>query len=272
MSNEIDSLSTEVADECCRGPRIPAREYPNLSCERWGKKGHKQPFKGRCRCMSTKLRILKPTSFFCHDPWDYLYGGGVCVGLWTGEAIPPCRGLRYQSQKAVGRMERVDAAGGFRGGGGWLLFRPLHQDPLKRSPRRPIRHGSELFPLIGSGGRADVGAAAGGSDESSSSLSHTTGRSHSTSSSHTHNLLNQGPTGSQHTPLARVTLKDRRTLSTAHFCFLTSKMNINAFPFKLCLLLKFIIGVHWPCMNPLQGAIDKLNILSWGHSLTPPWQ
>lgn len=118
------------------------------------------------------LRILKPTSFFCHDPWDYLCGGGVCVGVWTGEAIPPCRGLRYQSQKAVGRMERVDAAGGFWGGGGWLLFQPLHQDPLKRSLSRPICHGSKLFPLIGYGGRADVGAAAGGSDDSSSSLSH----------------------------------------------------------------------------------------------------
>lgn len=66
----------------------------------------------------------------------------------------------------------MDAAGEFGDGGGWLLFQPLHQDPLKRSPSRPIRHGSQLFPLIGSGGPADVGAAAGGSDDSRSSLSH----------------------------------------------------------------------------------------------------
>lgn len=155
----------------------------------------------------------KPTSLFCHDPWDYLDGGGVCVGVWTGEAIPPRRGLRYQSQKAVGRMERVDTAGVFLGGGGWLLFRPLHQDPLKRSPSRPIRHSSELFLLIGYGGRADVGAAAGGSDDSSSSLSHRGTVSQHQQLSHT-TCWNQGPTGSQHTPLARVTLKDRRSLWT----------------------------------------------------------
>ena len=87
------------------------------------RKDTNNPFKGRCGCMSTMLRILKPSSFFCHDPWDYLYGGGVGLGVQTGEAIPPCRGLRYQSQRAVGRMERVDAAGGFLGWWG-LAFVP----------------------------------------------------------------------------------------------------------------------------------------------------
>lgn len=101
----------------------------------------------------------------------FVWRWGVC-GVWTGEAIPPCRGLRYQSRKTVGRMERVDATGGFWGSGGWLLFHPLHQDPLKRSLSRLIRHGSRLFPLIGYGGKADVGGAAGGLDNFSSSLSH----------------------------------------------------------------------------------------------------
>lgn len=49
----------------------------------------------------------------------------------------------------------------------------------------------------------------------------------------THNLLKLGPTGSHHTPLAWVTLKDTRTLSTFHFCFLISKMNINASPLTM---------------------------------------
>lgn len=37
MSNKIDSLSAEVADESClirRGPQIPVWEYLHLSCER----------------------------------------------------------------------------------------------------------------------------------------------------------------------------------------------------------------------------------------------
>lgn len=158
--------------------------------------------------MSTRLRILNPTSFFCHDPWDYLSWGGVCVVVWTGEAIPPRRGLRYQRKKVVGRMERVVAAGGFWDGGGWLLFQPLHQDPLKRSPSRLICHGSEVFPLIGYNGQADVGAAAGGSDDSSTSLSHRGMVSQQLSLSISH---------TKHTPLAWVTLKDRDTLRNASF-------------------------------------------------------
>lgn len=106
--------------------------------------------------------------------------------------------------------------GGFRGGGGRLLFQPLNQDPLKRSPSRPIRRGSELFPLIGYGGRADVGAAAGGSDDSSSSLSHRGTVSQHQQLSHTQPADARGPQApSTHHALARVTLKDGRTLSAA---------------------------------------------------------
>lgn len=54
----------------------------------------------------------------------------------------------------------------------YLLFQSLHQDSLKRLPSGPIRHGSLLFALIGHCKQADVGAAAGGSDDSSTSFSH----------------------------------------------------------------------------------------------------
>lgn len=179
-------------------------------------------------CMSLMLRILQLTSFFCHDPVKYLCGHGVCERVWTGKAFPPCRSLKYQSQKAVGRMKRVDTAGGFWGGGGCLLFWPLHQDPLKRSPNRPICLGSELSPLIGYGGQADVGAAAGGSDDSSSSLSHRrTVTQHQQLSNAT--CWSRGPQA-HYTPLAWVTLKDRHIPTTVHFFFHASKMNINASP------------------------------------------
>lgn len=54
----------------------------------------------------------------------------------------------------------------------WLLFQALHQDSLKRLPSGPIRHGPRLYALIGHRGQADVGAAAGGSDDSNTSFSH----------------------------------------------------------------------------------------------------
>lgn len=63
---------------------------------------------------------------------------------------------------------------------------PHHQDPLKRLQSRLIRHGSELFPPIGYDGQADVGAAAGGSDDSSTSLSHCGTVSQHQQLSHTH--------------------------------------------------------------------------------------
>lgn len=224
-------------------------------------------FKGPCRCMSTMLRILEPSSFFCHDPWDYLYGGGLCVGVWTREATPPRRGLRYQSQKAVGRMERVDAVG--------VCFcsNPFHQDPLKRSPRRRIRRGSELFHLIGYGGRADVGAAAGGSDDSSSST--LTPRDGLTAPA----ALTQQPadTGGGG-PQAHNTHPSLGWLSKthAHYALFTSASLHQRWTYmlalKLCLLLKCNMGVHWPFMNPLQAAIDKVNIMSWGQSFTPSLQ
>lgn len=203
-------------------------------------------------CMSLMLRILQPSSFFCHDPVKYLCGHGVCERVWTGKAFPPCRSLKYQSQKAVGRLKRVDTAGGFWGGGGWLLFWPLHQDPLKRSPSRPICLGSELSPLIGYGGQADVGAAAGGSDDSSSSLSHRrTVTQHQQLSNAT--CWSRGPQA-HYTPLAWVTLKDRQTLFTSSS--MHQRWTLMLHP-ELCLLLKFIMGVNWPCMNPLQGAMTN---------------
>lgn len=60
----------------------------------------------------------------------------------------------------------------FWGAGAWPLFQALHQDSLKRLPSGPIRHVSKLFDLIGPREQADVGAAAGGSDGSSTSFSH----------------------------------------------------------------------------------------------------
>lgn len=42
--------------------------------------GHKQPFIKQRRCMSAAVGILRSTSFFCHDPWDYLCGEGGEVG------------------------------------------------------------------------------------------------------------------------------------------------------------------------------------------------
>lgn len=128
------------------------------------------------------LRTLKAMSLFCHNPWDYLCGGGVIVG-WTVEAIPLHRDLRYQRQRFMGRMERVDAAGRFLGGGGWLLFHPLHRGPLKRSPSRLIRHGSEPFPMIGSGGEQMLDLQQG-VQMIPAPHSHTAGHSQSTTSSH----------------------------------------------------------------------------------------
>lgn len=82
----------------------------------------------------------------------------------------------------------------FWGAGAWLLFQGLHQDSLKRLLSGPIRHGSELFPLIGHCEQADVGAAAGGSDDSSTSFSH-----HRTNSQHQQlphtTPPDQGPSG-----------------------------------------------------------------------------
>lgn len=60
--------------------------------------------------------------------------------------------------------------------------------------------------------------------------SHTAGQSHSTSNSHTQPAVAEAHRLTTHTLFARVTLKDRRTLNTVHFCLLTSKMNINASP------------------------------------------
>lgn len=177
---------------------------PNLSCERLEKKGRKRPLGERCRCMSTMLGILNPTSFFCHDPWDYLYGGGVCVGVWTGEAIPPRRGLRYQSQRAVGRMERVDAAGrvsGWRGSAFVPTPQPGSPEKITEQADSSRLRCSSLW--LVTAGRADVGAAAGGSDDSSSSLSHRgTVSQHQLALTHT-TCWCRGPAGSQHTPRTR---------------------------------------------------------------------
>ena len=189
---------------------------PNVSCERSEKKGHKRPLGERCRCMSAMLRILNPTSFFCHDPWDYLYGGGVCVGVWTGEAIPPRRGLRYQSQRAVGRMERVDAAGRVSGWWGSAFvptpqpgspekiteqadssrLRALPSDWLRRASRCwSCSRGFGWFQLLTLTPRDGLTAPA--------ALTHTT-------------CWSGGPRApSTHHTLARVTLKDGRTLSAA---------------------------------------------------------
>ena len=146
MSNEIAGRSARAADEepsyWVRPLEFQHGKYPNLSRERY-EKGTNNLSKERCRCMSTVLRILKkPTSFFYHDPWDYIFGGGVyvCVfsGVRIGEDIPPRRGLRYQRQKAVGRMERVDAAGGFFRGWWGLAFVPA---PPPGSPEKITAQG-----------------------------------------------------------------------------------------------------------------------------------
>lgn len=147
-------------------------------------------------------------------------------GYEQGRLFLHAGGVRYQSQKAVGRMERVDTAGGFLDGGGWLLFRLFHQDPLKRSPSRLIRHDSKLSLLIGYGGRADVGAAAGGSDDSSSSLSHCrTVTQHQQLSNTT--CCSWGPQAHNNTHIVHSGDSQRQTHTcTVHFCLLTSKMNI----------------------------------------------
>lgn len=189
---------------------------------------------------------------------------GVC-GAWTGEAIPPCRGLRYQSQKTVGRMERVDSTGGFWVSGGWLLFQPLHQDPLKRSPSRLIRSGSRLSPRIGYAGQADVGAAAGGSDNSSSSLSHCGTVAQLQHLSHT-TCWSRGPRA-HNTHTTCLGDFERQTHTYHYWVLLTYQRWTWMLHPKLCLLVKCIVGVNWPWVNPLQDAIDKLSIFSWGPQL-----
>lgn len=120
----------------------------------------------------------------------------------------PCRGLRYQSQ----RMKRVDRdrRGSFffflRGRG--LAF-VLSPPPLKRSPNRQIRRGPASRRPIGCGGEADAGAAAGGSEDSSSSLSRRGTITQHQPFSHT-TCRGWGPGGPRHAALAWVTPKRRR--------------------------------------------------------------
>lgn len=178
--------------------------------------------------MSTVLGLLNPSSFFCHDPWDYLCWGGVSAAVWAGQAIRPRRGLRYQSQKVVGRMERGGCSrrvsGPGEGGGGWLLFQPLST----RIPWKDYRAGwfvtaPELFPTIGWDGQADVGAAAGGSDDSSTSLSHcgTVSQHQRLSHTHTHMTKTWGPRAPYthtHNTRSSGSQRWRRTQQSFFFC------------------------------------------------------
>lgn len=99
----------------------------------------------------------------------------------------------------------------FWGAGVWLLFQVLHQDPLKRLPSGPICHGPRLDALIGHRGQADVGAAAGGSDDSNTSFSHRR-------------------TISQHQQLSNTTPPDQgplRIMSQAHTHTLDTRSNAS---------------------------------------------
>lgn len=135
----------------------------------------------------------------------------VCVGVWTGEATPPRRGLRYQSQRAVGRMERVDAAGRVSGWWGSAFvptpqpgspekitkqadssrLRALPSDWLRRASRCwSCSRGFGWFQLLTLTPRDGLTAPA--------ALTHTT-------------CWCKGPTGSQHTPRTRSGDSQRRT-------------------------------------------------------------
>lgn len=98
--------------------------------------------------------------------------------------------------------------------------------------------------------------------------SHTAGWSHSTSISHTQPAEAGAHRGTTHTTC----LGDfqRQTHTYSYSILLTYQRWTWMLHPKLCLLVKCIMGVNWPCVNPLQNAIDKLSILSWWHSFTPP--
>lgn len=79
--------------------------------------------------MSTMLRILNPTSFFCHDPWDYLYGGGVCGGMNRG-GYSSTQGSKIS--KPEGRGE--DGEGGCSGEGFGVVGVGFCSNPSTRIP------------------------------------------------------------------------------------------------------------------------------------------
>lgn len=156
--------------------------------------------------------ILEPLLLFCHDLLAHLNGGGDCM---SKESYFSMLGSKISKPEGWGGWMQQEV---FLGDGGWLLSRGLHRGALKRSPNRSIRRGSALSPPIGCGGRADVGATAGGEDDSCSLLSH-----HRMvmvlqrfSLSLTHPSCAGGLLGSQRTTLAWVTLKDRSEYTT---CF-----------------------------------------------------
>lgn len=135
--------------------------------------------------------------------WDwtkFIGGGGVCVSPMQGSKI----------------SKPEDEEGGQRQEGFFFFFLRgrglafvLSPPPLKRSPNRQICRGPASRRPIGCGGEADAGAAAGGSEDSSSSLSRRGTITQHQPFSHT-TCRGWGPGGPRHAALAWVTPKRRR--------------------------------------------------------------
>ena len=142
--------------------------------------------------------------------------GGLRILRWGLCGAVNRRGYSSTQGSKISKPEGFweDGEGGCSGrvsGRQGLAFVPT---PPPGSPeKRLICHGPELCGLIGRDGRADVGAAAGGSDESSTSLSHGG------------MVLQHRPSGGPpahgtRRSLARVALKDGDTLGNdEHKCF-----------------------------------------------------
>lgn len=165
---------------------------------------------------------------------------GVC-GLWTGEAIPPCRGLRYQSRKAVGRME----SGCNRRVSGWwgLAFVPI--SPPGSPEKITEQADSSWFRALSSDWiwRPSRCWSCSRGFGQFQLLTLTPQDRHTAPAALTHNLLKQGPTDSQHTSLAWVTFKDRQTLRTIKACLFIKAGHTCVFPDRVYL--------NWESMNPL---------------------
>lgn len=193
---EINTLSTEVAEESVLHKTFEFQQENIATNLKSNERRDTNDLSEGSSVCHPRSGHLTPASFFCHDSWGYLNCGGVCIGMSRG-VYSSTQGSNISKPECFGEDGVGQCSRRYWGGGVVLCSKPSTRIPWKRLRSRLIRHGTGFYPLIGYDGQADVGAAAGGADDSSTSLSHC--RGFAAPAAFTHNPAGTGAHWSQHT-------------------------------------------------------------------------
>lgn len=214
MSNEIDSLSAVASHESRptgQGRQIPTWNITIYPMQGKTREGHKHPFKEQGRFMLTMLGTKTHVIFLSWSMGLFVWRWGVYEGMNRG-GYSSMQGSKISKPEGCGE----DGEGWCSGRVFWgLAFVPT---PSTRIPWKDHQAGWFVTALgspfwLVTAAKQMLELQRGVWMIPAPRSSHTAGMvTQHQQFSHTQPAEAGGPRGSQHTPLARVTLKDRLTL------------------------------------------------------------